>query len=76
MVRNGNGTKWLWYEMAMVRNVMVRNGNDTKWLWYEMTAILTIRWACANILTPKTGTGLYLFRISPASAMNDDVHVL
>ena len=34
------------------------------------------RWACANILTPKTGTGLYLFRISPASAMNDDVHVL
>ena len=29
MVRNGNGTKWLWYE------------NDfhygTKWLWYEMT---------------------------------------
>jgi hypothetical protein len=34
------------------------------------------RWACANILTSKTGTGLYLFRISPASAMNDDVHVL
>jgi hypothetical protein len=31
MVRNGNGTKWLWYE------------NDfhygTKWLWYEMTII-------------------------------------
>jgi hypothetical protein len=33
MVRNGNGTKWLWYEIAMVRNgygtkmifTMVRN---------------------------------------------------
>ena len=33
MVRNGNGTKWLWYEMAMIRNgygtkmifTMVRN---------------------------------------------------
>ena len=35
-------------------------------------------WACANILTPlrKSVTGLYLFRISPATAMNDDVHVL
>ena len=38
MVRNGNGTKWLWYEMAMVRNgygtkrifTMVRNNR------YEM----------------------------------------
>jgi hypothetical protein len=27
---NGNGTKWLWYEIAMVRN-----GNGTKGLWYE-----------------------------------------
>jgi hypothetical protein len=35
-------------------------------------------WACANILTTlrKSVTGLYLFRISPATAMNDDVHVL
>jgi hypothetical protein len=36
MVRNGNGTKWLWYEMAMVRN-----GYGTKWLWYEMTVYFT-----------------------------------
>ena len=41
MVRNGNGTKWLWYEMAMVRNgygtkmifTMVRNGR------YEMVMV-------------------------------------
>ena len=41
MVRNGNGTKWLWYEMAMVRNgygtkmifIMVRNGR------YEMVMV-------------------------------------
>ena len=38
MVRNGNGTKWLWYEMAMVRNgygtkmifTMVRNDCNSK----------------------------------------------
>ena len=41
MVRNGNGTKWLWYEMAMVRNgygtkmifTMLRNGR------YEMVMV-------------------------------------
>jgi hypothetical protein len=41
MVRNGNGTKWLWYEMAMVRNgygtkmifTKVRNGR------YEMVMV-------------------------------------
>ena len=31
MVRNGNGTKWLWYENDF--------HNGTKWLWYEMTVI-------------------------------------
>jgi hypothetical protein len=41
MVGNGNGTKWLWYEMAMVRDgygtkmifTMVRNGR------YEMVMV-------------------------------------
>ena len=41
MVRNGNGTKWHWYEMAMVRNgygtkmsfTMVLNGR------YEMVMV-------------------------------------
>jgi hypothetical protein len=31
MVRNGNGTKWLWYENDF--------HNGTKWLWDEMTVI-------------------------------------
>ena len=48
MVRNGNGTKWLWYEMAMVRNVMVRNGNGTKWLWYENDFHYGTKWQVRN----------------------------
>ena len=50
MVRNGNGTKWLWYEMAMVRNGYCTKGFSlwyemagTKWLWYEMTVIRKIK---------------------------------
>jgi hypothetical protein len=31
MVRNGNGTKWLWYEKDF--------HYGTKWIWYEMTVI-------------------------------------
>ena len=34
MVRNGNGTKCLWYEMVMVRKCFS--------LWYEMTVILSV----------------------------------
>ena len=41
MVRNGNGTKWLWYEMVMVRKgfSLWYEMAGTKWLWYEMTVI-------------------------------------
>jgi hypothetical protein len=35
MVRNGNGTKWLWYEMAMVRN-----GYGTKMIFTMVILIL------------------------------------
>jgi hypothetical protein len=31
MVRNGNGMKWLWYEMVMVRKLFS--------LWYEMVMV-------------------------------------
>ena len=62
MVRNGNGTKWLWYEMAMVRNgygakrifTMVRNG------MYEM---VMVRNDCNSAKSPN----LELFSKSTSS---------
>ena len=54
MVRNGNGMKWLWYEMAMVRNgygtkmifTMVQNGR------YEM---VMVRNDCNSFKTSTPG---------------------
>ena len=64
MVRNGNGTKWLWYEMAMVWNgygmkwLWYENyfHYGTKWLWYEMTVIRFIWWRKPE--DPEKTTGL------------------
>jgi hypothetical protein len=53
MYRSANGTKWLWYEMAMVRNgygtkiifTMVRNGR------YEM---VMVRNECNSLVKLRT----------------------